>query len=58
MKKLYLHVPVFDSIVDHLDEMPRTRFADPVAARVPVVHLGADGLEDGGNVGPGLWVAT
>ena len=53
-----LHVSVFNAVVDHLDEVPGTSFADPVAARVPVVHLGTDGLKDGGNVGPGLRVAT
>jgi hypothetical protein len=47
-----LHVTVLDSVVDHLDEVPGASFSDPVAAGLPVVHLGTDRLEDWGNVWP------
>ncbi len=47
-----LHVTVLDTVVDHLDEVPGACFSDPVAAGLPVVHLGTDRLKDWGNVWP------
>ena len=41
-----LHVAVFDAVVDHLHEMARAVFADPVAARLAFVRMRADLLED------------
>ena len=41
-----LHIAVFDAIVDHLHEMARSVLAHPVTAGSPILHLGANGLED------------
>ena len=46
-----LHVAVLDAVVDHLHEVARAVL--PVAAGGAVLHLGADGLEDGLHIGPG-----
>ena len=54
----HLHVAIFDSIVDHLDEMSGSGFTNPVAARVAIVNFGADTLEDRSNVRPSLRVTT
>ena len=50
-----LHVAVFDAVVDHLDVMAGARLADPFAAGNVVLgsDLGADGLQDRLDVGPG-----
>lgn len=48
-----LHVAVLDTVVDHLHKVARAVLPHPVAAGLAVLHLGADGLEDGLHVGPG-----
>ncbi len=53
-----LHVAVFDPVVDHLDVVPRTFEADPVAAGGAVVDLGGDRLKDRLDVRPGVGVAA
>ena len=52
-----LHVPVLDAVVHHLDKVPGSGPPNPVAAGL-VAGLGADGLEDGLDVRPGLGVAA
>ena len=47
-----LHIAVLDAVVNHLDVMARAVFADPIAARRAVFHLGGDGLKDFLDVGP------
>ena len=52
----YLHVSIFDSIVDHLDVVSGSVLTDPVAARL-LPDLGCDALEDGFDVFPRLCVS-
>merc|ERR1719435_797027 len=52
-----LHVSVLDAVVDHLDEVTTAALAHPVAAGI-LPDLGADGLEDGLDGGPGPRVAA
>jgi hypothetical protein len=40
-----LHITVFDAVVDHLDEVTRTFFTDPIAARRSVFDLGGNSLD-------------
>lgn len=52
-----LHVTIFNTIVDHLDEVTGTLITDPVAASLAVA-LGGNTLEDVLDVGPGGLVTT
>lgn len=52
----YLHVSVFDSVVDHLDVVSGSILTDPIAARL-LPDLGRDALEDGFDVFPRLCVS-
>ena len=49
-----LHVAVFDAVVDHLDEVARAAFADPLAAGLAGVGVRRDLLEDRLHGRPGL----
>jgi hypothetical protein len=53
-----LHVAVLDAVMDHLNEVARAAFADPVAAGNAIVDLRGDGLENGADVGPRFRRAT
>ena len=48
-----LHIAIFDAVVYHFHKMACAVLADPVAAGAAVLHLRADGLEDGLYEGPG-----
>ena len=48
-----LHIAVLDAVVNHLHEVTRAVFANPVAAGL-AVHVRADGLEDGLDIRPRL----
>ncbi len=53
-----LHVAVLNAVVDHLDEVARAAFADPVATRNAAVDHRRDRLEDGFDVRPRLGIAA
>src|SRR5208282_2935977 len=53
-----LHVAIFDSVVDHLYEVPGAFGPDPVAARGSVGDFGGNGLEDRLDVRPGVGVSA
>ena len=42
---MYLHVSVFDAIVNHLDVVSGAAFPDPVTARITILNFGTDRLK-------------
>ena len=41
-----MHIPVFDTVMNHLHEMSGSSPSDPLAARRTVVQLRSDTLQD------------
>lgn len=53
-----LHVTIFDTVVDHLDIVSGAFVTNPIAARLIVVTLGGNALENVLDVRPCLLVST